>query len=1051
MKIINKEIIIGIALAIFIFAFVTPVTATSFSGGSGTEEDPWQIATSQDFDDIRNYPNSAFIQVDDVDLGIFTPIASFTGTYKGNGFSITAEISVSGDAGLFASSNGTLTKIRVIGSSIGGQGATGAIVAWNDGELLSCSVYGTNVNGDYYTGGIVGVNDGTIKESYVKNSFITGYQMIGGISGDNFGTIKNSYTNPSTLIEGESFIGGLVSENFGLIEDCYSAAEVVGIEVEPPPTISGRVEERLNKSARTHVVNSIGGLIGNCAGTVINSYWDTETSGQSNSAGGEGRTTGEMTYPYAVNTYVDWDFDSVWRGDKFSSENDGYPYHRHECRLLMMVARNDQDKVWDHKLFYKSSWSELQSQGNEHDNPHGWGVAYYEPGYFTTGEGEVYYPDSSTVYSNRYASHEAADGDDKFDSAFGDIINNSKIILAHVRYRTSGTTEPVPNPHPFVFTKTTQYRSQSFTFAHNGGVDSGSVLNDMRDFILNQQWNDPQWEVFAEHDVDSGRYFGFIMAHIKLNDWDILRGLRAALSDPLIQNNHWSGRNFIFSDGYDGYAYRSIGSGTPIGDYTLQYQDFTHTNMPSVRIMSDMSGAEPRWTHSPIIDLKEDELVYFPRTGEIQHFRNFHFSSSVRWQKKPVRSPWTTIDASYTWDSFPILDPNHSAIQTMGTEDDFKHAVKVRNHPGENIFINHLGDWQSDRLDAFYSTEGYIMKHETSNPADTLSGWITGEICEPDTIALQPGQDNWAGYYLLNNQSLQGALGSSQRDRIHSVRSSNWFWLNDRTSEFYSKRHPMEFGQMYIVTLKEGEAEFEDFQWVNSRKPTYSLPDEEDSPPTWPVPSLLSFDKGSDYQVIEVHYLEEHSPILEVGVRPEPGEYSSYIGGAVYDTDPFQIIVNGEGVEGVDLELWYLDGNQEYATPQTIEWYDLKTEKWEPVGPGDLTAGNGQYHIIRITGFYEPPGGGGPTNMTGGASPNPFNPDVTLSFSIRERQDVEITVFNIRGQRVKTLARGEYEPGSYSVVWQGRNENNQAVGSGVYFYRITAGKESITGKMLMLK
>lgn len=1048
MKKINREIIIGIALAIFIFAFVTSVTATSFSGGSGTEEDPWHVATASDFDNIRNHTSSAFIQVDDLELGTFIPIPSFTGTYNGSGFSITASITASGDAALFAGSDGTLENIRVTDSTISGSGVTGAIVAWNDGEVLSCSVYDTNINGNWYAGGIVGVNDGTIKESYVKNSFIHGYEMLGGLAGDNFGTIKNSYTNPSTSVEGESFIGGLVGENFGSIEDCYSAAEVVGLDVDPPPTISGRVEERLNKSVRMHIVDPVGGLIGNCAGTVINSYWDTETSGQSDSAGGEGRTTAEMTYAHAANTYVDWDFDSVWRGGEFSSENDGYPDHRHECRLLMMVARNQADVISLCEDFYEKACSTLQVQSIY--NPDGWGISYFESGNYTTGEGTIWAENESWV-SDRYASWlPPYPNSAQWDQAVNIIqnIKEPKIVLGHVRLQTSGPPN-VPNPHPFVFTKTTQYRSQSFTFAHNGGVNADAVLDGMRDFVLNQQWNDPQWQEFAEHDVDSGRYFGFIMAHIKLNDWDVLRGLHAALSDSLVQDGAWSGRNFVFSDGYDGYAYRSKGNRGDWGDYTLQYQDFNNLDSPSVKVMS----ALPRYEQGDpcIIDLDEHELVYFPRTGDIQHFQNFHISSSVKWQKKPVRSPWTTIDASYTWDSFPVLDPNHSAIQTMGDEDDFEHAVKVRNFYGANIFINDQGNWESFGLDAFHSTKGYIMKHDTNNPADDLSGWITGEICEPDTIALQPGQDNWVGYYLLNNQSLQGALGSSQRDRIHSVRSSNWFWLNDRTSEFYSKRHPMEFGQMYIVTLKEGETEFEDFQWVNSRKPIYLLPDEGDWQSEWPVPSLLSFEKGSDYQVIEVHYLEEHSPIIEVGVRPEPGEYSPYIGGAVYDTEPFRIIVNGEDFEGVDLELWYLDGNQEYATPQTVEWYDLKTEKWETVGPGDLTAGNGQYHIIRITGFYEPPGGGGPTNMTGGASPNPFNPDVTLSFSIRERQDVEITVFNTRGQRVKTLARGEYEPGSYSVVWQGKNENNQAVGSGVYFYRITAGKESINGKMLMLK
>ena len=57
-------------------------------------------------------------------------------------------------------------------------------------------------------------------------------------------------------------------------------------------------------------------------------YWDMQTSGQPSSYGGEGRTTDDMAYPHATNTYVDWDFDTVWIADTDHSMNNGYPYLR---------------------------------------------------------------------------------------------------------------------------------------------------------------------------------------------------------------------------------------------------------------------------------------------------------------------------------------------------------------------------------------------------------------------------------------------------------------------------------------------------------------------------------------------------------------------------------------------------------------------------------------------------------------------------------------------------------------------------------------------------
>ena len=74
--------------------------------------------------------------------------------------------------------------------------------------------------------------------------------------------------------------------------------------------------------------NMIGGFIGyiwdDCS--VEDSYWDIETSGLTESAAGEGRSTTEMTYPYAENTYVDWEFEEIWLADMDYEINDGYPY-----------------------------------------------------------------------------------------------------------------------------------------------------------------------------------------------------------------------------------------------------------------------------------------------------------------------------------------------------------------------------------------------------------------------------------------------------------------------------------------------------------------------------------------------------------------------------------------------------------------------------------------------------------------------------------------------------------------------------------------------------
>ena len=83
--------------------------------------------------------------------------------------------------------------------------------------------------------------------------------------------------------------------------------------------------------------------------------------------------------------------------------------------------------------------------------------------------------------------------------------------------------------------------------------------------------------------------------------------------------------------------------------------------------------------------------------------------------------------------------------------------------------------------------------------------------------------------------------------------------------------------------------------------------------------------------------------------------------------------------------------------------------------------------------------------------PNPFNPETTISFDLAEQAQVALTVYDATGQTVRTLA-GEYLPaGHYRRIWDGLNQNGEAVGSGVYFYELNAGDFSSMKKMTLVR
>jgi hypothetical protein len=83
--------------------------------------------------------------------------------------------------------------------------------------------------------------------------------------------------------------------------------------------------------------------------------------------------------------------------------------------------------------------------------------------------------------------------------------------------------------------------------------------------------------------------------------------------------------------------------------------------------------------------------------------------------------------------------------------------------------------------------------------------------------------------------------------------------------------------------------------------------------------------------------------------------------------------------------------------------------------------------------------------------PNPFNPTTTIAYSLPEASKVRLDIYNVKGQLVKTLVNAEMSAGMHSVVWNGRDSNNAAVASGVYFYRVSSPKATQTKRMLLMK
>jgi hypothetical protein len=86
------------------------------------------------------------------------------------------------------------------------------------------------------------------------------------------------------------------------------------------------------------------------------------------------------------------------------------------------------------------------------------------------------------------------------------------------------------------------------------------------------------------------------------------------------------------------------------------------------------------------------------------------------------------------------------------------------------------------------------------------------------------------------------------------------------------------------------------------------------------------------------------------------------------------------------------------------------------------------------------------------AYPNPFNPSTTIEFSIQNNSKIDLSIFNIKGQKIKTLSQNEFAKGNHSIVWNGDDDNNKPLSSGVYLCKLNVnGKTEAVKKCLLLK
>ncbi|AUM64976.1 filamentous hemagglutinin [Brevibacillus laterosporus] len=283
-----------------------------FSGGGGTQADPYIVSNEEDLNNVRKNLGAWYVQDQDIVMASFqsgegfepigTTNAPFTGNYDGRGHFIKGLFMNQNRnyVGLFgAGRTATIRNVRLIDPNItNGKQTTGGLIGYIVGcRIFNCNVIGGTVEG---RGGKVG---GLIGDAYAyspQSSWNT--------------EIRYCYNYKCNVKSAGNIAGGVLGnaywDNNGVYTDnCYSTGKVEDITV---------AKDRTN----------IGGLVGYYRDKSIatNCFWDLETSGAPTSAAGIGKATSEMK---DKGTYS-WDFDLYW--DVKKDVNEGYPEHRQYIR-----------------------------------------------------------------------------------------------------------------------------------------------------------------------------------------------------------------------------------------------------------------------------------------------------------------------------------------------------------------------------------------------------------------------------------------------------------------------------------------------------------------------------------------------------------------------------------------------------------------------------------------------------------------------------------------------------------------------------------------------
>ena len=419
--------------------------------------------------------------------------------------------------------------------------------------------------------------------------------------------------------------------------------------------------------------------------------------------------------------------------------------------------------------------------------------------------------------------------------------------------------------------------------------------------------------------------------------------------------------------------------------------------------------------------------IYFPHSYEVYKLPGLDFHHGWKWMCFSVIDDRT--------DGYNVI------LNMLDQVIDYVQQVVWREEDGEElIFEWNLGGWLNDDH-IITSPQGYKVQ---MNVESGISLPVSGFLCPPDTefdILANIGE-NWIGYFIELTQGVDIAF-YPHIENLYMIKTQFWTMIRadyDPESPWIcsTEKPTLSYGDMVAVIPF---SDINNFTWNNIESTEAYVR---------PEPENFSFEEKSDYIPVFVEH-DPDNPPLEIGIIIN----ETCKGAAVVEDSLTQInaYIIGEEGEEIEFELYYGRQNTSNRISEYLV-YDPETKLKEK---RKITNDNkNDYYLVSFN--QNESSDNTPKKFVIKHYPNPFNlaagkgsQTTTFQYILPEQNEISLNIYNIKGQKIKELVNCKQEPGIYHVNWDGKDEFNKPVSSGIYFYSLKTRTKTLNRKMLLLR